>query len=132
MKQVAGVVGAVVFSAFLCAPVFAEEPEKIQKHADQEAKEEQGEHKADASHVAAPFSTATQTPSPMPPGLEKRGKVPPGLEKKGKTPHGWSQGKAGWKHPGQTSPAHHGSHSGNGGVVGGGHTAHSNAGHGHY
>ncbi len=111
----------VVCATFLCAPVFAEEPDKGQKPADQEAKEEQVEHKVDAS------SPTTQTP--LPPGLEKRGKLPPGLEKKGKTPHGWSQGKAWWKHPGQTPQGLH--PTGNGGVFSGGHAGHSTPGHGH-
>ncbi len=89
-------------------PGFAEESDKGQKPVDQN-------------------ETTTQTP--LPPGLEKRGKVPPGLEKKGKTPHGWSQGKAGWKHGSQTP---HGSHPmGNGRVLGGGHSGHANPGHGH-
>ena len=81
---------------FLCAPVFAEEPDKDQKPVNQEVKEELAEHKTDTS------SPTTQ--APLPPGIEKRGKLPSGLEKKGKTPHGWSQGKAWWKHPGQTQP----------------------------
>ena len=117
MKRSRRVLGVVVGAAFLCAPVFAEEPEKGQKPADQEVKEEQAEH---AIHTSA--TTTTQTP--LPPGLEKQGKVPPGLKKQGKTPHGWSQGKAWWKH-GQPQPGSAtGTHSS--------HSPHSNHGHGHH
>ncbi len=106
-------IGLLVITTFLCGQVVA---------ADQDAKEEQAEHKAGTS------STITQTP--LPPGLEKRGKMPPGLEKKGKTPHGWSQGKAAWKHPGQTSSGHPGL--GNKGMVTNGHGAsHTRHGHSH-
>ena len=105
------IIGLVVGSLVLCAPLFAEGHDNDRKPADQE-------------HAS---SSTTQTP--LPPGLKKQGKLPPGLEKKGKTPHGWSQGKAEWKQPGQTPQGRHST--GNGGVVGGGHTNHPNQGHGH-
>lgn len=108
-------IGLLVITTFLCGQVVAAEQEA------KEAKEEQAEHKVNASST-----TTTQTP--LPPGLEKRGKMPPGLEKQGKTPHGWSQGKAAWKHPGQAPSGHPGL--GNKGVLTTGHGA-SHAGHGH-
>ena len=96
------IIGVVIGSLVLCAPLFAEEHDNEQKPANRE-------------HAS---SSTTQTPRP--PGLKKQGKLPPGLEKKGKTPHGWSQGKAEWKHSGQTSP---------GASVGS--QSHANHGHGH-
>ncbi len=117
-------IGLVVFVMFLCAPVFAEEPEKGQKPVDQKAKVELAEHKADTS------SPPTQTP--LPPGIEKRGKLPPGLEKSGKTPRGWSQGKAWWKHPGQTTPGHTPPGHTPPGASAGSHGHHANHSHGHH
>ena len=84
--------------------------------------EEKQEHQANLDDSSDPSNT------PLPPGIEKRGKLSSGLEKNNKTPHGWSQGKAWWKHPGQ---AHPGSHStGNGGAASE-HAGHAHHGHGH-
>ena len=118
MKQL---VSLLAVSLLFWTPVFAEEPEKGQKPADQEAKEEQTEHNVNTS--------VATTQTPLPPGLEKQGKLPLGLTKKGKTPYGWSQGKAWWKHGGQTPQGSH--PMGNSGVFGGGHSGHANPGHGH-
>ena len=74
-------------------------------------------------------STTNTRQGPLPPGLEKQGKMPAGLEKHGKTPKGWSQGKASWKHSGQTPGSR--PTMGNSEVGGGGHAGHANFGHGH-
>lgn len=103
MTRRIGILGIVVGSTLLCAPVFAEKPDDT------------GQQPA-----------ATQ--APWPPGLEKEGTLPHGLEKQGKTPHGWGQGNAWWKQGGQ---APQGSHPrGDGGVFSGGHSGRANPGHG--
>ncbi len=97
----------VMFSAFLCTSVFAEEQGKTQNPGNPVAKEEHAEHKANPS---ATVSSSTVTPGSQPPGLKKQGKTPPGLKKQGKTPKGWSQGKkTGWDSSHPTTSTHSGS-----------------------
>jgi len=95
-------IGAVVVSMVLSGVVFA--AESGQEQAEQQTKEGQAQPTV-PQNASASSSTASQTSTPLPPGLQKQGKVPHGLEKQGKTPRGWSQGKASWKQSGQTTPA---------------------------